>query len=328
MKSSLDTKTNPGTSTNPPVSPAVPANAAPVKRFTIFAAILTVLFLPVLIPMAIYCAGSELNSYILLVPVIAAYLFNIRRPILPAPCGSSLGWVIAMSALGLAALGAWWHWKPILDPNDSYSIIALSFAFFMAAGGFHFLGTKAMAVASFPFAFLIFLAPMPTAMVDTLETASKLASAQMAGIFFDLFDVPAIQDGTRFELSDISIRVAQECSGIHSSWILLVSSLIAAHLLLRTFWRRASLLIFAVALGIVRNGFRILVIGWLCVNYGPQMIDSPIHHHGGPIFFALSLIPLFLLLWLLCRGDLKAGKLKRASSPPTSRTPASDLQPS
>ena len=29
------------------------------------------------------------------------------------------------------------------------------------------------------------------------------------------------------------------------------------------------------------------------------MIDSPIHHHGGPIFFALSLIPFFLfLIWL------------------------------
>lgn len=29
------------------------------------------------------------------------------------------------------------------------------------------------------------------------------------------------------------------------------------------------------------------------------MIDSSIHHRGGPIFFALSLIPLFLLLvWL------------------------------
>jgi hypothetical protein len=33
------------------------------------------------------------------------------------------------------------------------------------------------------------------------------------------------------------------------------------------------------------------------------MIDSVIHHRGGPIFFALSLIPLFLLLIWLRRSE-------------------------
>jgi exosortase/archaeosortase family protein len=56
---------------------------------------------------------------------------------------------------------------------------------------------------------------------------------------------------------------------------------------------------FVIPLAIVRNAFRILVIGLLCVHVGPQMIDSIIHRRGGPLFFALSLGPLFLLLvWL------------------------------
>jgi exosortase/archaeosortase family protein len=63
------------------------------------------------------------------------------------------------------------------------------------------------------------------------------------------------------------------------------------------------LVAFIIPLGIVRNGFRILTIGLLCVHVGPHMIDSVIHHRGGPIFFALSLIPLFLLLVWLRRGD-------------------------
>jgi hypothetical protein len=33
------------------------------------------------------------------------------------------------------------------------------------------------------------------------------------------------------------------------------------------------------------------------------MINSPIHRRGGPLFFALSLIPLLLLLWWLRRRD-------------------------
>ena len=48
------------------------------------------------------------------------------------------------------------------------------------------------------------------------------------------------------------------------------------------------------------------------------MIHSFIHHRGGPIFFALSLGPLFLLLWLLRRGEL--GKMNRGQSPHSSVT--------
>jgi hypothetical protein len=33
------------------------------------------------------------------------------------------------------------------------------------------------------------------------------------------------------------------------------------------------------------------------------MIDSIIHRRGGPFFFALSLFPLFLLLWWLRRQE-------------------------
>jgi hypothetical protein len=65
-------------------------------------------------------------------------------------------------------------------------------------------------------------------------------------------------------------------------------------------------------LAILRNGFRVFVIGELCVHVSPSMIDSPIHRKGGPIFFALSLIPFFLFLVLLRKLDSnasdKAGK--------------------
>ena len=35
------------------------------------------------------------------------------------------------------------------------------------------------------------------------------------------------------------------------------------------------------------------------------MIDSVIHRRGGPFFFALSLLPLFAMLWLLRRQEIK-----------------------
>ena len=77
------------------------------------------------------------------------------------------------------------------------------------------------------------------------------------------------------------------------------------------------LVAFVIPLGILRNGFRVFVIGMLCVYVGPHMIDSPIHHRGGPVFFTLSLVPLFLLLWWLRRGEQRA---KLAGSAPGLKT--------
>jgi exosortase/archaeosortase family protein len=54
-----------------------------------------------------------------------------------------------------------------------------------------------------------------------------------------------------------------------------------------------------VPLVIVKNGLRMFTIAELCVHMGAKAIGSPIHRHGGPIFFALSLIPFFIfLVWL------------------------------
>jgi hypothetical protein len=41
------------------------------------------------------------------------------------------------------------------------------------------------------------------------------------------------------------------------------------------------------------------------------MIDSPIHHHGGPIFFALSLVPFFLLLFFMRKWDSRASEASK-----------------
>src|SRR5207248_3053094 len=142
--------------------------------------------------------------------------------------------------------------------------------------------------------------------VNGLETASKLASAEAANFFFHLSGTPVLRDGTIFQLPGMVIEVAQECSGIRSSLVLFITGILASHLLLTSPWRRAVLVAVVIPLGILRNGFRILVISLLCVHVGPHMIHHPIHHRGGPVFFALSLIPLFLLLWWLRRGDVAA----------------------
>jgi exosortase/archaeosortase family protein len=121
----------------------------------------------------------------------------------------------------------------------------------------------------------------------------------VAASLIQLAGMPMLRSGLIFQLPGITIQVAQECSGIRSSLVLFIVSILAGHMLLAHPGRKLALALFVIPLGIFRNGFRILTIAWLCVHVDSRMVDSPIHHRGGPIFFALSLIPLFLfLLWL------------------------------
>jgi exosortase C (VPDSG-CTERM-specific) len=200
--------------------------------------------------------------------------------------------------------GAW-------SRNDTLALWAFAFFCFVIAGGFVFLGKDWMRAAAFPMGFLIFLVPLPDNVVYALETASKYASAEAAAMFFSLTGTPVLrQSALVFQLPNITMQVAQECSGIRSSWVLFITGLLAAHLFLRSPWRRFFLIAFIIPLGVLRNGFRILVLGLLCVHIGPHMIDTAIHHRGGPIFFALSLVPLFGVLWWLWRGERRGAPEK------------------
>jgi exosortase C (VPDSG-CTERM-specific) len=272
-----------------------------------FAIVLLAAFAQPLLALINYAAGSKLYSYILLVPFVSAYLLYLRRGQLPKKYVIDLPLSILSLAIGLGVL-AFTYWLDFVgqrpSDNDRLVLLTLSFLCCLAAGGFFFFGRGWMRSAAFPLAYLIFMVPMPDAMADALETASKYASAEVTNLLFHLSGTPFLRAGLIFQLPNIAIEVAQECSGIRSSWVLLMTSILAANLFLKTRWRRFALVVFVIPLAILRNGFRILVIGLLCVNVGPQMIHSLIHRRGGPLFFTLSLIPFFLVLWWLRKGDV------------------------
>ena len=260
-----------------------------------------------------YAANSDLNSYILLIPFVSGYLLYTRRDQLPKRYTTDvpLGSVFLLAGFGILIVTLWLDSTgQILVHNERIPLLTLSFLCCATAGGFFFLGRAWMRAAAFPLAYLIFMVPLPEPLADALEQASATASADMANLFFHISGTPFLRQGQMFQLPNITLEVAQECSGIRSSVVLFITSILAANLFLKTTWRRLALVAIVIPLGILRNGFRILVIGLLCVHLGPNMIHSLIHRRGGPLFFVLSLIPLLLAMWLLRKGDQEAASPK------------------
>ena len=274
-----------------------------LRNWAIWIAVVTVAFAQPLFRLMVHASEQSLHSHILLVPFVAAYMLFTSGSALPAAGrGSIAGAVLAFGA-GLGALAARIALDGSLTVNDGLALTTLAYLGIAAAGGFLFVGVRWMAAAAFPLAFLLFMVPLPDAAMIWMEDALVLASADVSAWMIAATGTPLLREGTVFTLPTIVLQVARECSGIRSTWVLFITSVVASQMFLTSPWRRLVLVAFVIPLGILRNGFRILTIALLCVKVGPHMVDSVIHHRGGPIFFALSLVPLFLLLTWLRRSE-------------------------
>jgi exosortase C (VPDSG-CTERM-specific) len=245
---------------------------------------------------------SDLHLHVPVVPFIVAYLLW-EQPRQRTAYKSSPLWALVLCGVAAAAVVIGLSFRASLTVNDYLAVMAFAYVSFLAAGGFLVHGAKWMSTHAFAMGFLLFLVPLPDGAVAWLEAGSANASAEASAWLFKLVGTPLLHKGTLLELPGITLEVARECSGIRSSWVLFFTAVLASRVLASP-WRRLFLVALVVPLGILRNGFRILVIGLLCVHFGPHMIDSFIHKRGGGIFFALSLVPLSLtLLWLRRRED-------------------------
>ena len=264
-----------------------------------------------------FCHNSEFFSYVPLVPFISGYLLFADRRTLPrqfnrSPLAAALWGGAGLLTLGLYALFVFRGGD--LDPSSYLALMTAALECLLLAGAFWFLGKQFLRAAVFPVAFMAFFIPPPLAALGPIEAFFQQFSAWTALGLLKIARVPVSLDVLDLHLPNIILTVAPECSGIHSTMVLLMVSLLAGHMFLRSKWRRAFLVAFIVPLAIARNGFRIFVLGELCTHLGPQMIDSPIHHHGGPIFFALSLIPFFLLLVFLRKSELNKAAAATATA--------------
>jgi exosortase C (VPDSG-CTERM-specific) len=266
-------------------------------------AVLTLLFIDPLADLVRLASRDDLHSHIPLVPFVAAYVLYIQHKGRAIPYRTSLLGAIALAVIGAAAVAAALIYAPQLSAADYLAVMMLGYVSLISSVAFAFLGSEWMSASAFPMAFLLFMIPLPDAAVRELEMASARASADVSALLFTWTGTPLLRDGMLFTLPGIVIEVARECSGIRSSWVLFITSVLAAHLFLVSPWRRLLLIAFVIPLGIVRNAIRILTIGLLSVHIGPHMADSVIHRRGGPLFFALSLIPLFLVMWWLWRQE-------------------------
>jgi exosortase len=151
----------------------------------------------------------------------------------------------------------------------------------------------------FPLCFLLWLVPIPEFAVNRIVSFLQQGSASAANLLFAAAGVPVTRDGLMLSIPGLTVEVAQQCSSIRSSLMLLVTTMVLAHVLLRSVWGKALVILAAFPLSFAKNGFRIFTVSMLAAYVDPSYLHGRLHHNGGVVFLLLSLAGVFLLIWLV-----------------------------
>jgi exosortase len=246
--------------------------------------------------------NDQTLSHIPFVPLVnAGFLFAERERVFAGERrGSMLGTALAAVGAAEIALARVNPWHGDGYQQTSLFILGLVTIWIGAFGVF--FGRDAMRAASFPLFFLSYAVPIPRAWLLEFVALLQSGSANAVDVMFHLIHMPAVRQGFEFALPGVTIRVAEECSGIRSTLALMMTGVLAGRFWLRSPWRTALLTLATVPISIAKNALRIAVLSWLAVYVDPRYLTGPIHHqYGGMIFFSAGLVLMGIALVALRR---------------------------
>lgn len=245
----------------------------------------------------------EYYSHIVLIPFVSIYLVYIKRKEVFAKVNYLFSAGIPVLILGIVLFLGGILWGTSLDKNNYASLICFSIFIFINGSFVLLYGAQAYRSALFPLLFLIFIVPIPTALMDKIIYFLQVGSAGFTNLLFMASGVPFLRDGFVFHLSNLSVEVAKQCSGIRSSMAIFIVAILAGYMFLKSCWKIIFLIICAVVIAMLKNGIRILTLSLLGNYVDPQILASSLHREGGIPFFIVALLLLAPVLFFLRRSE-------------------------
>lgn len=243
--------------------------------------------------------SNDAYSQIALIPLMSAALIVAeRRRIFTRLRYSPVAGAVLLAA-GVLCFGFARIFSHSASPDDGLPLMAASMVLFWLAGFTCFYGIQASRAGSFALLCLFLTVPLPGFLVARIILELRQGSAVVLGMLYSLLQVPFQRDGFSFALPGVNISIAPECSGIRSSISLFITGLLAAHLFLRTAWRKTVLMLFIVPIAVLKNAIRVATISLLSVYVDPSFLNGRLHHQGGIVFSILSvgmLVPILCFL--------------------------------
>jgi exosortase len=287
------------------------SKVSPLLRFSVLCAIsLVIWWNPLTSSFALALRDDQYTHILLILPVSVALMYLEWKPSETSGESSSRLAIILLFVAVAVSIVARLQILP-LRGDEQLSVSMLTLVLWWIASFVVSFGTRAFQRALFPLCFLFWMVPFPEFVLNPIVRLLQEGSATSARLLFAIAGVPVVHEGTLITLPGLTVEVARECSSIRSSLMLVVTTMVLAQMLLRSFWRKLAVIAVAIPLSVAKNGLRIFVLAMLTTRVDRSFITGRLHHQGGIIYFLIALAVVLGLIWILRRGDEKRGALAK-----------------
>jgi len=160
----------------------------------------------------------------------------------------------------------------------------------LAALALIFKGWAALRLIWFPLFFLLFMVPLPEALVAAVTSPLKTAVSAVASSLLYNMGYPVGRSGVTMTIGQYQLLVADACAGLNSMFTLEALGMLYMNLMrYSSVGRNVSLAISLVPIAFVANICRVIILVLVTYYFGDEAGQGFVHGFAGMVLFMLAL---------------------------------------
>lgn len=157
-------------------------------------------------------------------------------------------------------------------------------------------GTPALRSMWFPLLYIVFMIPLPGALVDAITGPLKQHVSVLAEQILYLFGYPIARSGVVISIGQYQLLVADACSGLHSMFSLSALGLLFMYIVERKSKLHNGLMLASILpIAFAANIVRVIVLALITYHFGDEAGQGFLHETAGVVLLVAALLLLFLL---------------------------------
>jgi exosortase B len=152
-------------------------------------------------------------------------------------------------------------------------------------------GSAALKAQWFPLFFMLFMVPLPGAVVDALTMPMKMAVSYVAENILFWADYPIARTGVILQIGQYKLLVADACAGLHTLFTLEALGLLYLNVIRHdSLFRNIALAILIVPISFTANVIRVMILTLITYHFGDEAGQGFLHGFAGMVLFLSALL--------------------------------------
>ena len=152
-------------------------------------------------------------------------------------------------------------------------------------------GLAGLRVLAFPLFFLLFMIPLPEALVAGVTAPLKAAVSLVATHLLQSADLPVARTGVMLTAGPYQLLVADACAGLNTLFTLEALGLLYLHLMGHVaWWRNVALAVLVLPISFAANVTRVITLVLVTLHWGDDVGQGYAHDFAGMTLFGVALV--------------------------------------